>query len=63
MHESREDRAALVLDIMERRRPVADAAVLKLLNDNVFSGADFVRTAEGVCRVAPQLAKVLCKYA
>jgi CRISPR-associated endonuclease Cas1 len=63
MHESREDRAALVLDLMERRRPVADAAVLKLLNDNVFSGADFVRTAEGVCRVAPQLAKVLCKYA
>ncbi len=57
MHESRLDAQALVLDLMEVRRPIVDAAVLKFIAANRFSGADFVIRDDGVCRLAPQLAK------
>ena len=60
MHESRSDSAALVLDLMELRRPMVDAAVLKFIAAERFAAADFVVRTDGVCRLAPQLARRLC---
>ena len=63
MHESRPDSRALVLDLMEPRRPAIDAAVLKFLGKEALSRADFVIRSDGVCRLAPQLARRLCQAA
>ena len=60
MHESRPDARALVLDLMEVRRPVIDGAILKFVANEMFSGVDFVIRDDGVCRLAPQLARRLC---
>ena len=57
MHESRSDAQALVLDLMEVRRPAVDAAVLKFVANAIFSAGDFVIRDDGVCRLAPQLAR------
>ena len=61
MHESRSDAQALVLDLMEVRRPVVDAAILKFVGVEIFSAADFVVRDDGVCRLAPQLARRVCQ--
>ena len=60
MHESRSDAQAFVLDLMERGRPMVDAAVLRFIAAQTFSGADFTIRDDGVCRLAPQLARQLC---
>jgi len=60
MHESRPDAQALVLDLMEVRRPVVDAVVLKFVAGEMLTAADFVIRDDGVCRLAPQLARRLC---
>ena len=57
MHETRSDAQALVLDFMELGRPSVDAAVLKFAGVEIFTAADFVLREDGVCRLAPQLAK------
>lgn len=57
MHADRTDAPALILDLMEPRRPLVDAAILQFVGANTFSGSDFVLTREGVCRVTPQLAR------
>jgi CRISP-associated protein Cas1 len=61
MHESRDDCAALVLDLMEPFRPTVDGVVLKLLAKQAFSASDFTITREGVCRLNPQLAAHLSR--
>ena len=61
LHEDRTDASALVLDIMEPRRPVVDGAILEWLNGLALRGSDFVTTRDGVCRLAPQLAKQVCR--
>lgn len=60
MHESRDDAQALVLDFMEARRPKVDAAVLKFIAGQMLSAGDFAIRADGVCRLAPQLARRVC---
>ena len=57
MHESGPDRSALILDLMEPRRPTVDAALLRFMGSSTFSGADFTVTEQGVCRLHPQLAR------
>ena len=57
MHEARSDSAAMILDLMEPRRPVVDRAVLRFVSAHQFSGADFTITDRGVCRLNPALAK------
>lgn len=57
MHETRPDASAMVLDMMEPRRPVVDGAVIRFLTTNLFSGADFTLTDKGICRLTPELAK------
>lgn len=61
MHESRPDAHAFILDIMERERPAADASVLRFIAANTFTGSDFVIREDGVCRLAPQLARRLAR--
>lgn len=57
MHHDRDDTQAFVYDLIEPRRPIADAAVLSFVLKTAFTGADFVIRGDGVCRLAPQLAR------
>ena len=57
MHEPRLDSRAFVLDMIEPRRPAADAAILKFVAAEALSPSDFVLRSDGVCRLAPQLAR------
>jgi CRISPR-associated protein Cas1 len=59
MHADGEGRSALVLDLMEPMRPMVDAVVLGLARSSTFSPADFVLRDDGVCRMSPQLARIL----
>jgi CRISPR-associated protein Cas1 len=62
-HDREDDRSALsfVFDMMEPGRPIVDAAVLRFLRDTELTGADFAIRADGVCRLAPQLARRVCE--
>ena len=56
MHDNKKpDRQSYVYDQMEPLRPVADRAVLKLITEETFSGADFDLQSDGVCRLNPSL--------
>jgi CRISPR-associated protein Cas1 len=48
---------AFALDHMEPMRPVVDRAVLQLINETTFTGADFAIQNDGVCRMNPELAR------
>jgi CRISPR-associated protein Cas1 len=50
-------RHSFVYDRMEPLRPIADRTVLKLVNEETFSGADFQIQANGVVRMNPELAR------
>lgn len=63
LHSGYRDSPALVLDLMEPMRPRVDAAVLKFVRDQCFSGADFVLRSDGVCRLNPQLARRVARMA
>lgn len=51
------NRHSFVFDMMEPLRPVVDRAILKLVRDETFSGADFILQKDGVCRLSPELAR------
>ena len=57
MHEGRTDSRAFVLDLMERRRPLIDATVLRFIAANAFTANDFIITKDGICRLSAQLAR------
>ena len=57
LHSYDKDRAALVFDLMEPLRPVADRVVLDLVRNQKFEPADFTIRQDGVCRLNPELAK------
>ena len=61
LHHDRDDALAFVYDMMEPERPKVDRAVLGFIDATTFTGADFVLRSDGVCRVAPQLARRLCQ--
>ena len=48
---------SFALDLMEPLRPVVDRAVLRLIREETFTGADFVLQSDGVCRLNPELAR------
>jgi len=62
LHHDRDDADAFafVFDMMEPGRPVVDAAILKFLAKNELKGPDFAIRSDGVCRLAPQLARRIC---
>lgn len=62
LHDQRTKRKELTpsfaLDLMEPLRPVVDRAILKLVAEETFSGADFVLQRDGVCRLNSELARL-----
>jgi CRISP-associated protein Cas1 len=54
---------AFALDRMEPMRPVVDRAVLQLINESTFTGADFAIQNDGVCRLNPNLARRVAQLA
>ncbi|HUN77254.1 MAG TPA: CRISPR-associated endonuclease Cas1 [Steroidobacteraceae bacterium] len=60
MHEKKALRGmnpGFALDHMEPMRPVVDRAVLQLIAEATFTGADFSIQHDGVCRMNPELAR------
>jgi CRISP-associated protein Cas1 len=58
MHHGYQGSPALVFDLME---PKVDASILAFAFSETFSGADFVVRSDGVVRLAPQVARRVCK--
>jgi CRISP-associated protein Cas1 len=55
-------RSPLVLDIMEPLRPVVDRAVLSFVwAKKSFHPEDFMLTPDGICRLHPQMARVMIR--
>lgn len=59
MHHSGRGKPAFILDLIEPERPRVDAGVLAFIKSRTFSGADFAIRHDGVCRLSPQLARVI----
>jgi CRISPR/Cas system-associated endonuclease Cas1 len=59
MHSKHGARSAFVLDLMEPLRPTVDRVVLGFVQDHLLSPADFILRDDGVCRLAPQLARTV----
>ena len=59
MHHSREGFPAYVYDVIEPERPKVDAAIIAFARSRKFSGADFILRKDGVCRLSPQLARMV----
>lgn len=58
----KENTASFALDLMEPKRPVVDRAILQLITEETFSGADFQLQSDGVVRLNPELARVLLLF-
>ena len=63
LHARREGRPALVLDLMEPLRPIVDARIVDLIGSHTFSRVDFPVGRDGICRLHPQLARVVVQLA
>jgi len=59
LHASRPGRAALVFDLMEPLRPLADRVVLHLVQGRTFEPGDVYVSERGVCRLNPELARLV----
>ena len=59
MHNGRRGLPAYIFDQIEPERPLVDRALLDFISRHQFSGADFTLRSDGVCRLSPQLAKVI----
>lgn len=59
MHNGRRGLPAYIFDQIEPQRPLVDRAVLEFTSRHQFSAADFILRQDGVCRLSPQLAKVV----
>lgn len=59
MHEPNTGSAAFVFDIMEPHRSIVDQRILEFVKSHVFHPADFVICADGVCRLNPEMARVI----
>jgi CRISP-associated protein Cas1 len=44
---------------MEPERPLVDRAVLDFVKSHVFDPADFVIRTDGVCRLNPEMARMV----
>lgn len=59
MHNRHQGSNAYILDLIEPERPAVDAAILRFVQERSFSAADFVIRRDGVCRLSPQLARMV----
>lgn len=61
LHVCQPGRASFVYDLMEPHRPEVDRYVLDFVRRQAFMPRDFVIDAKGVCRLHPDLARILCE--
>lgn len=59
LHSVKQGRMSLVYDLMEPLRPEADRLILEFVRSHTFASGDFTISTNGVCRLHPQLAKIV----
>ena len=59
MHEGSDGSSKFIFDLMEPERPKVDRAVLDFVKGHVFHPADFVIRSDGVCRLHPEMARMI----
>jgi hypothetical protein len=59
MHDGRDGSSKFIFDLMEPERPRIDRAVLDFVKGQVFDPADFVIRSDGVCRLNPEMARMV----
>jgi CRISPR-associated protein Cas1 len=59
MHQERDYYSAFAYDLIEIERPRVDLIVLDFVARQKFAAPDFILRKDGVCRLAPQLAKTV----
>jgi CRISPR-associated protein Cas1 len=59
MHEGSDGSSKFIFDLMERERPKIDRAVVDFVKGQVFVPADFVIRSDGVCRLNPEMARMV----
>jgi CRISPR associated protein Cas1 len=59
MHEGNDGSSKFIFDLMEPERPKVDRAVLAFVGSHVFDPADFVIRGDGVCRLNPEMARMV----
>jgi CRISP-associated protein Cas1 len=59
MHEGSDGSPKFIFDLMEPERPKIDRAVLDFVKGHVFDPADFVIRTDGVCRLNPEMARMV----
>jgi CRISP-associated protein Cas1 len=59
MHEGNDGSSKFIFDLMEPERPKVDRAVLDFVKATVFDPADFVIRSDGVCRLNPEMARMV----
>lgn len=59
MHNADRSYNAFAYDLIEPERPKVDAAILAFVASRSFAAADFIIRKDGVCRLSPQLARVV----
>jgi CRISP-associated protein Cas1 len=58
-HEGSDGSSKFIFDLMEPERPRVDRAVLAFVESHVFDPADFVIRSDGVCRLNPEMARMV----
>jgi CRISP-associated protein Cas1 len=59
MHEGADGLSKFIFDLMEPERPKVDRVVLDFVKGHVFDPADFVIRSDGVCRLNPEMARMV----
>jgi CRISP-associated protein Cas1 len=55
----RDGSSKFIFDLMEPERPRVDRAVLDFVKGHVFDPADFIIRTDGVCRLNPEMARMV----
>ena len=59
MHEGGDRSSKFIFDLMEPERPKVDRKVFDFIKGHVFDPADFVIRSDGVCRLNPEMARMV----
>ena len=59
VHEGSDGSSKFIFDLMEPQRPKVDRAVLDFVKGHVFDPADFVIRVDGICRLNPEMARMV----
>jgi CRISP-associated protein Cas1 len=59
MHEGSGGSSKFIFDLMDPERPRDDRAMLDFVKSHVFDPADFIIRGDGVCRLNPEMARMV----